>query len=359
MGSPPCRTLSLVPLSEIQGPFFIFLTVEDDQSNIDQDLVIVTITDEINPNVSLSYFITPGLNRRINFLIISDGSVENFNSIPNTFYLGDSTLSSLPFSPIDIQTDLQVWSAPYRFTESGSYSLLVNLTDASGNTAIDSLSLSVALPVSEGGVLKSPSGKMLVEYPGIDYSGDQMLLFKEEGLPSAEFYIDTLARLYSIQSSIPDDIALIANFTGETDGSDFYTFYRVIDGQTVPIPTFIDKNGIFQASISLNTEFYFGPSSKSAQNTIIPQDHLYCYPNPFNSVISIMFFIPRLESVNISIYNILGHLVFSDAMIVPPGLATITWDGRDENGKNLPTGLYFYHLSTVNKQMTTKITILK
>jgi flagellar hook assembly protein FlgD len=72
-----------------------------------------------------------------------------------------------------------------------------------------------------------------------------------------------------------------------------------------------------------------------------------------------MFFVPTAEEMNISIFNILGHRVFSDIMNIPPGLTTITWDGRDDDGQNLPTGIYFYHLSTEKKQMLNKITILK
>ena len=212
--------------------------------------------------------------------------------------------------------------------------------------------------MSEGGALKSSSGKILVEYPGRDYSGDQMLILKE-GSISAESFNDTVMTLYSIQSSIPDDIALIANFTGETDGSDYYSFYRAIEGQAVPIPTFIDKNGIFQASVALNSHFNFGRSLKPAQSVVLPQDHMYCYPNPFNSVISIMFFMPVEDKVKVSVYNILGERVFINDFSAKPGLATINWDGKDNNGKNLPTGLYFFHLNAREKQMMNKITILK
>ena len=350
-----CRYLSISTLSEIDGPYSIIIQARDQQQNVSTKYVSISITDMIASDANLSYFITPGLYRRLHFILTSDGSVSD---ISNSFFLDDSLLGSLSFALIDQKPELQTWNAPYRFTESGTYSVFVNLTDASGNTAEDSLSLSVAMPVSEGGSLKSPSGKMLVEYPGTDYSGDQMLIL-EEGSLSAESYIDTAMTLYSIQSTIPDDIALIANFTGETDGTDFYSFYRVVEGQAVPIPTFIDKNGIFHTSVALNSHFYFGQSSNPAQDVVLPQDHMYCYPNPFNSVIQIMFFMPVEDEVKVSVYNILGERVFSYDHEAVPGLITLNWDGRDSYGQNLPTGLYFYHLSAGNKHMTSKITILK
>ena len=350
-----CRILTLVPLSEIQGTYFIILRVNDQQDNMTPKVFYVSVIDQLPPETSLSYFITPGLNRRLHFILTSDGSVSD---ISNSFFLDDSLIGSLSLSLIDQQPELQIWNAPYNFLESGVYDLIVYLTDNSSNTVIDTLSLSVSLPSSEGGRLVSSSAKLILQYPEAEYSENQILILNERpytGQPS----IDTELTLYSIESNISGDIAFVATFTGETDGSDYYSFYGVFEREDIPIPTFIDKNGKFQASVALNSNFYFGRSLKPAQSVVLPQDHMYCYPNPFNSVISIMFFMPTSESVNISIYNILGHRVFSDAMTVPAGLATIAWDGRDGHGQNLPTGLYFYHLSAGNKQMITKITILK
>ena len=352
---PGCSSLWLAPQSEIQGTYFLLLHAEDVQGNIASKLVIVYISDQSSPSAGLSYFITPGLNRRLHFILTSDGSVSD---ISNSFFLDDSLIGSLSFSLIDQQPESQVWNAPYRFATSGLYRLIVDLTDDSFNTAVDSLSLSVAIPNSEGGRLVSSSAKLILQYPNAEYSENQILILNERPY-TGELSIDTELTLYSIESNISDDIAFVATFTDETDGSDYYSFYTVVEREDIPVPTFIDKNGKFQASVALNSHFYFGRSLKPAQSVVLPQDYIYSYPNPFNSVINIMFFIPILESVNISVYNILGHRVFSDTMMVPPGLATITWDGRGGNGQNLPTGLYFFHLSAKNKQMTTKITILK
>lgn len=350
-----CRFLFLQPLSEIQGTFFIILRVEDQQQNISSRLVAVSISDQVLPEATLSYFITPGLSRRIHYILTSDGSVDDVTA---THFLGDSLMGSLSFSLIDQQTDLQIWNAPYRFMDSGVYKLVVNLTDASDNTVIDSLSLSVALPDIVGRTLKSPSGKISMKYPDISYSEGQFFILHENGTYPDSFSVSDLI-LYTVESNHSSDFAFIATYSGETNESEYFSFYTVFDGQGIPIPTFIDENGDFQASIALNSHFYFGQSVKPAQNIVLPQNFMYCYPNPFNSVIRIMFFVPTAEEMNISIFNILGHRVFSDIMNIPPGLTTITWDGRDDDGQNLPTGIYFYHLSTEKKQMLNKITILK
>tara|TARA_Y100000588_G_scaffold395321_1_gene523307 strand:- start:85115 stop:88981 length:3867 start_codon:yes stop_codon:yes gene_type:complete len=352
---PGCSSLWLVPLSEIQGTYFLILRVEDIQGNISSKLVTVTISDQVLPSADLSYFITPGLNRRLHYILTSDGSVQDFT---NSFFLDDSLLGSLSFSLIDQQPELQLWNAPYNFLESGLYDLIVYLTDNSNNTMIDTLSLSVSLPSSEGGRLISSSAKLILQYPNAEYSENQIFILKEN-IDMSEAFFETEQTLYSIESNISADIAFVATFTGETDGSDYYSFYRVFEGQGILVPTFIDKDGKFQASVALNSHFYIGRSSNPAQSVALPQDNIYCYPNPFNSVISIMFFMPVVDEVKISVYNILGERVFSYDHEAVPGLITLNWDGRDNNGQNLPTGLYFYHLSAGSKQMTSKITILK
>ncbi|SVB74080.1 uncharacterized protein METZ01_LOCUS226934, partial [marine metagenome] len=218
---PGCSSLWLVPLTEIQGTYFLILRAEDVQGNISSKLVIVNISDQVLPSADLSYFITPGLNRRLHFILTSDGSIADFT---NSFFLDDSLLGSLSFSLIDQQPELQIWNAPYSFTASGEYKLIVDLTDDSDNTAVDSLSLSVDLPNSEGGKLISSSAKLLLQYPQAEYLENQIFILNERPY-TGEPFIDTELTLYSIESNFSADIAFVATFTGETDGSNYYSFY--------------------------------------------------------------------------------------------------------------------------------------
>ena len=74
------------------------------------------------------------------------------------------------------------------------------------------------------------------------------------------------------------------------------------------------------------------------------------YPNPFNPETWIPFWLPEEGEVQIRIYDITGHLIRSiDLGIRPPGLYTepgkaAKWDGRDNNGQPVSSGIYFYEL---------------
>jgi hypothetical protein len=66
------------------------------------------------------------------------------------------------------------------------------------------------------------------------------------------------------------------------------------------------------------------------------------YPNPFNPTTVIKYALPKACEVKIQIYNILGQKVRS---LVDerqdPGHKMIHWDGKDDNGKEVSSGIYF------------------
>jgi hypothetical protein len=71
------------------------------------------------------------------------------------------------------------------------------------------------------------------------------------------------------------------------------------------------------------------------------------YPNPFNSETVIWYYLPDVgyqpAKVEITIYNLLGKRVKS---LVNgreyPGEHKIRWDGKDDSGKEVASGIYFY-----------------
>lgn len=69
------------------------------------------------------------------------------------------------------------------------------------------------------------------------------------------------------------------------------------------------------------------------------------YPNPFNPTTTIRFQLPKHNNVSIKIYDILGREV---RMLVDkdfePGLHTITWEGSNNSGIQVTSGIYFYRM---------------
>ncbi len=69
------------------------------------------------------------------------------------------------------------------------------------------------------------------------------------------------------------------------------------------------------------------------------------YPNPFNPETTIRYQVARGVKVNVTIYNVLGQKVRTlvDGF-KPAGSHRIVWNGKDDRGMSLPTGMYFYKM---------------
>ncbi|HET6348359.1 MAG TPA: S8 family serine peptidase [Candidatus Krumholzibacteria bacterium] len=86
------------------------------------------------------------------------------------------------------------------------------------------------------------------------------------------------------------------------------------------------------------------------------------YPNPFNPQTHLEFGIPAKfnQPVTLKIYNVNGQLVktvFSG--VKPAGYHTFLWDGRDQHGSTVASGIYFARFVAGQTQLTRKMVLLK
>ena len=84
------------------------------------------------------------------------------------------------------------------------------------------------------------------------------------------------------------------------------------------------------------------------------------YPNPFNPTTTITYEIARAEKTKLVIYDILGRevttLVNQDQM---PGIYKVVWDGMNNFGQSVSSGIYFYRLQTSDFTNVKKMILLK
>ncbi|MEJ2535783.1 MAG: T9SS type A sorting domain-containing protein [Calditrichia bacterium] len=80
------------------------------------------------------------------------------------------------------------------------------------------------------------------------------------------------------------------------------------------------------------------------------------YPNPFNLETVIKYSLPIQSKVTLKIYNVLGEEVRTLVDEVQTlGLRTINWNGQDNHGKPVSSGIYLYRIKagvfTATKKM--------
>ncbi|MDR3626277.1 MAG: T9SS type A sorting domain-containing protein, partial [Ignavibacteriaceae bacterium] len=84
------------------------------------------------------------------------------------------------------------------------------------------------------------------------------------------------------------------------------------------------------------------------------------YPNPFNPTTTIKFGIAKNENVKLVVFNLLGQkvktLMNGD---MKAGSYSATWNGKDEFGNSVASGIYFYRLESQSFNSTKKMILMK
>lgn len=84
------------------------------------------------------------------------------------------------------------------------------------------------------------------------------------------------------------------------------------------------------------------------------------YPNPFNPITTISFEISKQGYTKVDIFNARGTLVESLLnKVLNNGKYDIKWNGKDFNGNQVSSGLYFYRVSQDGLQQTKRMILLK
>jgi hypothetical protein len=85
-----------------------------------------------------------------------------------------------------------------------------------------------------------------------------------------------------------------------------------------------------------------------------------CFPNPFNPSTTIAYSIKEAGNVSLTIYDVAGHRVRELANERRDrGAYQVVWDGRNDNGAPVSSGVYFYKLVAKSFTDTKKMTLLK
>jgi hypothetical protein len=84
------------------------------------------------------------------------------------------------------------------------------------------------------------------------------------------------------------------------------------------------------------------------------------YPNPFNPETNIRFQLPEASSVTITVYNTIGQairtLVESQ---YEAGFHSVRWNGKDQNGSDVSSGIYIYKIQAGNFTDMKKMTLVR
>ena len=172
-----------------------------------------------------------------------------------------------------------------------------------------------------------------------------------------------VATTFTVIATDPDGNAL--TFTWKVDGTTEKT------GDNTFTRTFTDAQGtpkvvraIFADAGGLKDSTTWNFTITPVEDVgVIPTEYALGqnYPNPFNPSTAIRFDLPKQSPVVLEVYNILGVRIRTllRGENVNAGRHQVIWDGRDETGTIMASGIYLYRISAGDFHSSRRMTLLK
>ncbi|MEK7727483.1 MAG: FlgD immunoglobulin-like domain containing protein [candidate division KSB1 bacterium] len=107
---------------------------------------------------------------------------------------------------------------------------------------------------------------------------------------------------------------------------------------------------------------FFHPTEETMPEPLPPSYYSLSpnYPNPFTSNTRFDYTLKREAHVRVSIFDLMGREVaVVDDRLLPAGYHRASWNGRDQQGRVLPSGVYFYRLKAGHVELTRKLVLVR
>ncbi len=215
---------------------------------------------------------------------------------------------------------------------------------------------------------------------GGEYSFYVTALYNDETESEPSNSVDIIVELVpplNFQAQVEDNNNVHCSWEAPGGGSNI-TLYRIYRNSELAgeetATQFVDTDvpsgtHTYYATALYNEEFESESSDEieieifsSVEDNILPAVTELCgnYPNPFNPETTISFALKRDSHVTIEIFNIKGGkvrtLVNGD---LPAAYHNVVWDGRDNRGRSVSSGIFFYRMRTDEYQSVKKMIMMK
>jgi len=233
--------------------------------------------------------------------------------------------------------------SPYHVPYQGVVDIPVWIDDIYNATSADIVLTTPNFAVSErlGGNFYFPWWYAFSDPWYSQYVSRQSLFFVSSGwLDSLSHLADFTVRMDIDTSYVSDTLSIMyarAIFFDST-GYDIYDYQMHISQVVIDEITSIESEKVYPENMILSS----------------------AYPNPFNASTTIKYSLPKTSDVSLTIYDIRGRavkIIYRES--VPAGENSIAWNGADNTGGKVSSGVYLYRITAGGYEATSRVTLLK
>ena len=350
------RLIVSVPAGQ-QGTRKLQLTAVDPQGNrMGADMTILIEEDSAAPVLTLKVGRHPVFS---DLLELEIRASETLREAPEVRVDGE---------PVEVASGEASYLATFPFEPQegeGLIEVAVRAFDRGGNEANRQLNLALSWMDEGGGNVQGPDPQVQLNVPaGAAGPGQLALLYRleEEDKPA-----DSGAEpVYSIGLARRQELTypVTLNFFAGTGAEPDLGILRWNEEEEAweELPTVVDEeSGWLSASVTELGLFKLGPVTEENRRS---NSGLHCYPNPFipsnASGVEIAYQVAAPGEVRLELFNSLGQPVrllvdgFQEV-----GTWTTLWDGRDENGAPVSSGVYFYELNRGGQRARSSLVLIR
>ena len=179
-------------------------------------------------------------------------------------------------------------------------------------------------------------------------------------------YAPELADMLPVNVSLGDKLEIISNDAGNYHAKLHMVFYDDNDygsgaGQTENGGE-VNGGKIRYAALDLEFQEECLPIETDAtdEEILTVANLSQNFPNPFNPTTTIKYQVKEASDIAIEVYNVRGQKIktlVNDNL--PAGEYEVKWNGNDDNGSSVASGIYFYKLRSGNDSQTKKMVLMK
>jgi beta-glucanase (GH16 family) len=321
----------------------------------------------------------------------SDGTILTVEFYDDTTYLGEDTTSPYSFT----------WNS----VPDGCYSVVARAIDDGGGIATDTSDITVGIGCGQASYLGSPFVlPALIEAEDFDIGGEGVAYHDTDVGNNGNSYrtaedvdIEGCSDAgggynlgwvregewleYTIEVPVPGDYPLDVRVASLSAGGTFHiefngtdltgdvdvpvtggwqTWTTVSTEVTLPAGTLLMRFVPTVEGFNVNYLEFLTPTGVSEQlaaRTVLHPP----YPNPFNPVTTISYEMPSAGTVDLSVYDVSGRLVkrLVAGEVAGAGRHAVTWDGTNDAGRAVATGVYLCRLEANGHARTQMMVMVK